>query len=450
MTIWQLWWFLLAIKIAIGPFLPITPDETYYFFWSLYPNLSYFDHPPFVAWVMTLAQPLWKTPLGVRLPGIILGHMAMIPWIFILRRLSFSNKATLFWMIAISLTPMIGIGSFIITPDIPFVLFWSLSLLWILITLDKPTYTNWAILGVWMGMGLLSKYVMVLFFISALLWMIWDKKLDYLKKPGLWMSIVIAFLVFSPVIIWNSQHQWASFLFQLNHGLGYEPFHWWWVTDYAVGQLGLLNPIFFVLVLLILKQKASSQKLLTVFTLLPFLFFFMSSFRKYVEANWPITAYPAAIALLALVIDDPTLHQKYFKWAKRGLILSFVFIFCIITHSIYPWIPIPPQLDRSQKIKQWQKDVAAVKDVHPLYARSYQMAAYHSFFRDKDRPVFKLRGFSRPDFFDFIEQSAPKDTFFMIMTDADRVNNKLDNRFSIKDPVDLPGQFKLFEMRPLQ
>src|ERR1700761_7784411 len=121
MTVWQLWWLTLAIKTALLPFVPITPDEAYYFAWARHPALSYLDHPPFVAWLMTLALPFWKSSLGIRLPGVLFNHLGFIPCFGILSRLKFSPRAQIFWALAILLGPLTGLGSFIVTPDVPLV-----------------------------------------------------------------------------------------------------------------------------------------------------------------------------------------------------------------------------------------------------------------------------------------------------------------------------------------
>src|SRR5437868_6420633 len=133
MTLWQIWWFALAVKTILLPIIPITPDEAYYFAWARHPALSYFDHPPFIAWIMTMAMTLWNTTVCIRWTGVIFSHFGYIPWIGILNRLGFSERAKIYWILSLLLGPLVGLGGFVITPDVPLTFFWSLgiwALLW--------------------------------------------------------------------------------------------------------------------------------------------------------------------------------------------------------------------------------------------------------------------------------------------------------------------------------
>ena len=48
-------------------FIPVTPQEAYYWYYSLYPDLSYFDHPPMVAYSIWLGTNLFgKSIFGVK------------------------------------------------------------------------------------------------------------------------------------------------------------------------------------------------------------------------------------------------------------------------------------------------------------------------------------------------------------------------------------------------
>ena len=51
----------------------LSNDEAYYRLWSLHPALSYFDHPPLVAWIIAAGRSLvGDTPLGIRFGTVVL------------------------------------------------------------------------------------------------------------------------------------------------------------------------------------------------------------------------------------------------------------------------------------------------------------------------------------------------------------------------------------------
>jgi hypothetical protein len=66
-----------------------------------------------------------------------------------------------------------------------------------------------------MGLALLSKYTAVLLGPAGLIFIFFDKHArKWLLRPEPYLAAVIALLIFSPVIMWNGSHEWASFKFQ--------------------------------------------------------------------------------------------------------------------------------------------------------------------------------------------------------------------------------------------
>ncbi|RME16471.1 MAG: hypothetical protein D6797_04435, partial [Bdellovibrio sp.] len=79
--------FSLLIKFVLALFLPLFPDEAYYWVWSHHLQLSYFDHPPFIAWLLTLGHPLENILQAVRWPAVIFGHLTLILWLIYLKNI---------------------------------------------------------------------------------------------------------------------------------------------------------------------------------------------------------------------------------------------------------------------------------------------------------------------------------------------------------------------------
>src|SRR5205807_1284184 len=70
-----------------------------------------------------------------------------------------------------------------------------------------------------------------------------------------------------------------------------------WILRYVLGEIGLLFPL---VVWAALRAKPNREvRLLLYFGWFPFLFFFLTSFKGFVEANWPIIGFPAVLALAA-------------------------------------------------------------------------------------------------------------------------------------------------------
>jgi hypothetical protein len=145
-----------------------------------------------------------------------------------------------------------------------------------------------------------------------------------LARPGPYVAGLLAIVVTAPVIVWNARHGWASFAFQLNHGLRTgrgSPLPR--ELDYVGGIALLATPILFVL-LAIAVGRASSKRLgpaaylLGVITATWVGFFAYTSWRHRPEANWAAPALLAAVPLLAL--GDTS--ARAVKWLRRGIALG--------------------------------------------------------------------------------------------------------------------------------
>ena len=53
-------------KLAVARCFPLIGDEAYYWLWSRRPALGYFDHPPMVAWLITLSTAVLPGEAGAR------------------------------------------------------------------------------------------------------------------------------------------------------------------------------------------------------------------------------------------------------------------------------------------------------------------------------------------------------------------------------------------------
>ncbi|HEY8271739.1 MAG TPA: glycosyltransferase family 39 protein, partial [Pseudobdellovibrionaceae bacterium] len=156
----QIWTFSLILKIGLAALLPLCSDETYYWIWSHHLQLSYFDHPPFIAWLFYLGH--WLEPYGqlLRLPIVLTGHLTFLVWFNILKT-QFSWEKYKYWYALAFFSPLVGFGSMIGTPDVPLLLFWSLSIYYFQQCLLHQKSYDYFLLGASLGLGFCSKYHIV-------------------------------------------------------------------------------------------------------------------------------------------------------------------------------------------------------------------------------------------------------------------------------------------------
>ncbi len=194
-------------------------DEPYYFEYIQHPALSYFDHPPMVAVVGAVGLALtrnWFSVVGLRL-----GFIAMFAGsTWLMARITtryYGPRAGVLAALALSASGYFGMGvATIAQPDGPLLFFWLLTIDRLAVALDDPERVRpWLGVGAAWGGAMLSKYHAVLLPAGALLYLILRPEARRcLRKPGPYLASAIGLAMFTPVVVWNASHGWASFLFQ--------------------------------------------------------------------------------------------------------------------------------------------------------------------------------------------------------------------------------------------
>lgn len=397
----RIWWISLFLKAILAGLLPLAADEAYYWFWSHRLQWSYFDHPPGVALLMWLGRPFEDWASFVRIPGVVLGHATLLIWWRLLRdRLDETELKA--WTALSLLTPFIGFGSIVITPDLPVLFFWALSLLCFERVLARKTAIWYAALGLSLGLGFSSKYHIVLLVPVFLLHLTLDRRWRSVKPTLVPVTVLTGLIGSFPVLYWNAVNDWQSFRFQLNHGLGRETWNPEWTLTYIAGQVLLFGPP--LIPALIRGVRRPGWSLFAWNALFVWGFFLYSSFRAVVEANWPIVAFPAAIALTAAGLKSlkPVVWTCAF-WTLAAILAG--------SHWVSPWFPFRPA--NLEETRQYRSLAALTEKYSPLFANTYQMASILSF--ESKKQILKLNDMSRYDFYDRIPESTPSSgSFFLI------------------------------------
>lgn len=365
---------LTAVRLTAGGLADLSEDEAYYRLWGLHPAWGYFDHPPMVGWWVAFGQ--WiagDTALGVRLVGILSAALGSAA-IWRTGALFYGRRAAGWAVLFFNATVLIGIGNLITTPDAPSVLFWGLTI-WALAELlqsENPTW--WLAVGLFAGLGLISKYSVLFLGVGIVLWLLWVPAMRRAFATWqLWAGGIIAVIVCLPVIWWNAGHEWASFVKQFGRAVP----HGWttrFVLEFIGAEIGLLNPLVALPALVgfacALKRTALRREpvpSLLVLTTLPFLLYLtVHAFHARVQANWPAPLFPAAVLLAGLMaagVDAPrSVVGKVLKGARAlavplGVALSLLFY----AHAVVPFSGAAARKDPSFQIRGWQQIAAELR-----------------------------------------------------------------------------------------
>lgn len=394
------------LKILISYLTPITGDEAYYWFWSQNLQLSYFDHPAMIAWIIKAGTKFLglvhiRDFVSLRLVIIMVSTFTFYIW---LKLFNFEKNKTsqslLLFTIFYMLNPLLGFGGIIATPDIPLMLFWALSALVIKkITLHHRS-VDYALLGIFLGLGFCSKYHIVLFPITYLAFFIINKQISKFNLKKVLLTLCFGLIFSMPVLIWNYQNDFSSFKFQLNHGLGTaektSPYDWLWTMTYLLGQILIFNPVLIYEFIFSVKNNFSKS-----LSLYQWIFFVYSSTKAKVEANWPITSHAQALQSLNYN-DQKIIRWAFGYWAAVWTILIFS-IFTTFGQKKIQALPTSLTVEAIYPI---------IKSYRPLYGPTYQMSSLISLMTDLN--VVKLPGLSRYDFYDAVIEIPTDPKFYVI------------------------------------
>lgn len=230
---------LVLARLVFGLLLPIVTDEAYYLAWAQRLDWGYFDHPPVVAWLAWIGRqvpgietflsqltavlpmlnhetPIRADTLGLRFGPLLLsiGTLALV-WSMLGNFGIKDWRARAAGLLLIS-GSLYSLGaSVLVTPDAGLTFCWIFALNEAAVALTKDE-RRWLSAGVVTGLGILSKYIMVVIgpvFLVAL----WRRK-GALRRPWPYVGGLLCLLTISPHLLWQAQHDWVTVKFQMGHG----------------------------------------------------------------------------------------------------------------------------------------------------------------------------------------------------------------------------------------
>jgi 4-amino-4-deoxy-L-arabinose transferase-like glycosyltransferase len=207
-----------ALRLAFAATTGLGVDESYMVSAGRILSLGYFDHPPASWWLVRTATHLTgsEAPIVVRLPFILL--FAVTTWLMSRLGQEVGGPRAGFWAAAtLNLSPVFGVtsGTWVL-PDGPLDCALTGAALCLIRALPAPDRRGyWCGAGVCAGLALLSKYSAVLSIAGVFLFLLLSPEHRvWLRRWQPYAAVAIALLIFSPVVVWNIDHDWASFAFQ--------------------------------------------------------------------------------------------------------------------------------------------------------------------------------------------------------------------------------------------
>ena len=364
-----IWW---CANLLEAGFTELANDEAYYHLFAGRLAWGYFDHPPVTALLVWLGERLFGGELGVRFFFTLLQPLYLwVLWRLVRPAGAQRRDATLYVMICAA-TLMLQLYGFIAVPDGP-LLFAAALFLWSFRNFAEHRRGAWLWMGAAMALMAYSKYhgaLVVLFALAA--------NPQLLRRPGLYASGAVAALLLIPHLVWQYEHDWASFVYHLSSRNA--TFRVNYVTEFLANMLVVFNPFFVPLyVQAWRKTRAVSRGALwRTLKLLPVAFigfFLLSSLRGYVQPQWVIVA---AFGLIALLFDYARHHARTRRYVMRAGAVTLVLVTLVRLEMIFN--PLGIRFEVFDNRESYGAIAAEAGGRPVVFRHGYAVAAKYAFY----------------------------------------------------------------------
>ena len=206
-----------GVQLATGWRYGLFRDELYYLACASHLDWGYVDHPPLSIIVLAAVRGvLGDGLLALRLvPALLFG---LLVWMAarLARELGGGRFAQSLAALAVAIAPeYLALTGFYSMNAFDLV-FWAVAALLVARIVRTDDVRLWRPLGLVIGAGLLNK-ISVLFFAFGLAVAVLVTPLRrHFARRELWEGVVLALVLFSPYVLWQLRHDWATLEFMRN------------------------------------------------------------------------------------------------------------------------------------------------------------------------------------------------------------------------------------------
>lgn len=372
---WILLWLLLGaltlyrlLALALAQ-LDLYVDEAQYWTWAQQLAWGYYSKPPVIAAVIAGTTAVCGDGVLCVKSGAPLLYLIASALVFGIGSRLFDRRVGLWSALAFALLPGVSFSALIISTDVPLAVCWAAALYCYVRALADDRWHWWLAMGAAVGVGLLTKYTMVIFGVSVLLHLASQQDLRvHLRRPRVWCAALLAMAVFAPNLWWNGQHGWPTLrhtadISHLREGAGV---HLNQLLGFLAGQLGVMGPILFILFAGAVTVGAGRSwqdtrlRLLMCFSLPFLLVISLQALAGRANANWAAMTYVAGTLLTCAW----ALRQDHRRWLFAGLLLNALLMplaYHLDALRSLLRLPLTAHTDPFKRVRGWEDFGATVQ-----------------------------------------------------------------------------------------
>ncbi len=384
---------ILTLRCWVAAHVDFETDEAYYWLWSRHLAVSYYDHPPMVAYLIRFGTGLMgDTILGVRSMAI-LAMIAASVLLYLLTVILFDDRrVAVFSALWFNMTPHTSFFSVIMFPDTPALLFWITTCVAAAMVWRSGRGEWWYLLGIAAGLLLLSKYTGVFLIAGIVAWLFLSNEMrPWLKRREPYLAALITLTLFSPVIWWNAEHGWVSFMKQF--GRAFETSPDGGVTNLAsflTVQAAFVSPFIFAFIMAGLAVAAwrglfrqQANWLLLALSAAPMLLYFaIHALSSEVLAQWPSAAYATGIVVAVAAVATPLGKSKRLSVTRYGFAaapwVGFAFTLTLLAQLTVRLVAIQAARDPLSRFAGWRQLATETGAIVKAHGAGYVATNEHS------------------------------------------------------------------------
>ncbi len=413
-----------AARGFIAGFIELGNDEVYYWTYAKFPDLSHFDHPPMVGWVIQIftLNLRFDSEFFIRLASVVLGTASTFLMFLIGKQVK--DALTGLYAAILYTTSFYGfiLCSTFILPDTPQVVFWLLTIYFLARSLPDRDLSRKSrnllfFAGIAAGFALLSKYHSIFLMTGAFFYMLFYNRKWFGAKEtyGAFLAFI---LMFYPVIFWNISNDFITLKF---HGsrvgiteTGIQPTYF--LTE-VVGEFFYNNPVNVLIILFAfialarrkdILEKPYQRLILWISVPMVLLFLGFSLFRSTLP-HWTGPAYLGFLVIAAAYLSGVKGRTKRRYLLPWPLVVSLIFSAGVITVAVSQvrsgWIPL-----KKWKVDDVSTDLYGWKQLGEKFAPVATWNESHLLVA-KGSPIFTFRWFPAANFDYYVARRLGKSVY---------------------------------------
>ena len=334
------------------------PDEAQYWFWAQHPALGYYSKPPLVAWIIALTTALFgNSEFAIRLSAPLL-HAAAALFVYGTAARLYDRRTGFWSAVAYASLPGVSLSAFIISTDAVLLPCWAAALYAFVRAREAGGQRWWLAVGIAAGLGLLAKYAMMYWLLSAFgyVLLVRDERRHF--RPLLAAS-ALALLIYLPNLWWNWSNGFVSYLHvRDNAELSGPLLHPIALFEFFGSQFGVFGPLFFAGLLAILARRRTfaepRARLLAVFALPTLVMMLGVSLLSRAQPNWAAPAYVSAVVLVVAWLLHGGWHRML-RFAIAVNLAAAVALFGAADALAAVGVSVPAKYDPLHRLRGWRE-----------------------------------------------------------------------------------------------